>query len=181
MWAQIPTVLGLWGLSFGCAGASNRVSEDEKLFRELAYQSQQVAAGATGTAEEWKKYWKFSVDNTFPPYVKFITEEALEKCLRSDLNLYKFFTLGFMSLEIGSSLLAPNWTKDVELPDGSTHEIRASDYGRTYLARVKIFKVGGLFGGKEEERDIHYAIVGGKAFFMYNYDYCLEFKSSQSD
>lgn len=164
----------------GCSDSSNQVAEDEGLFRDLAYESQQVSQSAVGTPQDWKDYWNFQVETMFPPYREFITDEALGKCLESDLAKYQTFTVSYFSLEVGSSILDSDWLNVVDLFDGGSKEFKPSDFGRTYLARVKIFKVGGLFAG-ESERDIHYSVIDGKAYQFPNLDYCLEFKTDDSN
>ena len=163
-------------LLVSCSLNTDNAANDEKLLREVLYEGQQISENAKGLPDDYRKNWNYSIDNLFPPIREYITDEAFAECLESDLQNFQFFTVGFMSLEVGSSVEDADWETEVEGSDGVVKKtFKPSDYGRTYLVRVKIFKAG-FFAG-DEERDIHYTVMDGKAYiFQYN-DECVDFKN----
>lgn len=153
---------------------AEQTAKDEQLFREVLYFGQQEFMRASGSSQEYESWWKQAVEYLYPAYREFITDTALESCLARQLSSYSSFTVSYGTLELGSSFATPDWTLDVELPDGTIKSFRPSEFGRTYLVRTTFIYRG--YESTEKTTDIHYVIIGDKAFYFWDFDYCLDLK-----
>ena len=151
-----------------------QTAKDEQLFREVLYAGQQRFGTASGNSLDYETWWNFVVDHLFPPYRNFVTDRVLTKCLERDLGKYSSFTVDYGTLEIGSSFPTPNWTLDVDMPDGTVKSFRPSEFGRTYLVRATFTSRG--YNSGETTSDIHYVIIDDRAYYFSNLDFCLDLK-----
>lgn len=144
-----------------------QTAADEQLFRLVAYEGQQLFSAAANTKETFKASFDFDTKNLFPPYREYLTDAMLQDCLQEQLDQYSTFYISYMVPQLGSSIPTPDWI--LEHSDGKT--FKPSDFGRTYMIRVKYVDVGYQPG--EKDIDIHYSIIDGTAYYFTNFDYCL--------
>jgi predicted small lipoprotein YifL len=143
-----------------------QTAADEQLFRLVAYEGQQLLSAAAHNKETFKASFDFDTKALFPPYREYLTDAMLQNCLQEQLDQYSTFYIRYMVPQLGSSIPTPDWI--FELSDGKT--FKPSDFGRTYMIRVKYVDVGIQPG--EKDVDIHYSIIDGTAYYFTNFDYC---------
>ena len=144
-----------------------QTAADEQLFRLVAYEGQQLLSGGADNKETFKASFDFDTKNLFPPYREYLTDAMLQDCLQKQLDQYSTFYISYIVPQLGSSIPTPDWI--LELKDGKT--FKPSDFGRTYMIRVKYVDVGYQPG--EKDVDIHYSIIDGTAYYFQDFDYCL--------
>jgi len=144
-----------------------QTAADEQLFRLVAYEGQQLLSGGADNKETFKASFDFDTKNLFPPYREYLTDAVLQNCLQEQLDQYSTFYISYTVPQLGSSIPTPDWI--LELSDGKT--FKPSDFGRTYMIRVKSVDVGYQPG--EKDVDIHYSIIDGTAYYFQDFDYCL--------
>jgi hypothetical protein len=144
-----------------------QTAADEQLFRLVAYEGQQLLSGGADNKETFKASFDFDTKNLFPPYREYLTDALLQDCLQKQLDQYSTFYISYIVPQLGSSIPTPDWI--LELSDGKT--FKPSDFGRTYMIRVKYVDVGYQPG--EKDVDIHYSIIDGTAYYFKDFLYCL--------
>ena len=144
-----------------------QTAADEQLLRMVAYEGQQLLWEGADNKETRRISFDYDTKTLFPPYRDYLTDEFLQNCLQDELNQFTTFYIQYLVPQLGSSIPTPDWI--FELKDGKT--FKPSDFGRTYLIRVKIVNIGYQPG--EKDVDIHYSIIDGKAYTFTNFDYCL--------
>ena len=155
--------------------ATEQIAIDEQLFQEMLYKGQQKLENARDTPEDFATWWQIGVENSYPPYREFITDGILNRCLARDLDTYSNFTVDYMTLKIGSSVPTPDWEFKVTPPSGQAiKSFKPSDFGRTYVARVSLTRLG--FKPERKDVDLHYVIIDGKAFYFPYFDFCLDLR-----
>ena len=141
-----------------------QTAADEQLFRLVAYEGQQLFSAPANNKETLKAFFDFETKNLFPPYREYLTDAMLQDCLQKQLDQYSTFYISYMVPQLGSSIPTPDWI--LEKSDGKT--FKPSDFGRTYMIRVKSVDVGLQPG--EKDIDIHYSIIDGTAYYFYRFD-----------
>jgi hypothetical protein len=143
---------------------------DEQLIRQVFYEGQQhllLADVRNVTAETFIKNRQLAIDSLFPPYRQFVTDAVLDACITSDTIKYSSWTVGYTVPQLGSSISTPDWILETKFGKS----FRPSDYGRTYMIRVKQFDFG--FQPDEIDQDIHFSVIDGKAYYFTNFDSCV--------
>jgi hypothetical protein len=144
-----------------------QTAADEQLLRMVAYEGQQLLLRGANNKETRRTLFDFDTKTLFPPYREYLSDALLQNCLQDELDQFTTFYISYLVPQLGSSIPTPDWI--FELKDGKT--FKPSDFGRTYLIRVKKVDLGYQPG--EKDFDIHYSIIDGKAYTFTNFDYCL--------